>query len=291
MSVYLNDRWYKTQLRDVIENHRANNNYGFRAEDISGLIEGGAAAGRAAIWQDIISGQLDADRMDYLLRDSHHAGIEYGKYDWRRIVSTVQLVPDPESGTLRFGVSESGRHAAEALIIARYMMFNQVYFHKTRVILDFHFHRAMKSLLPDGAFPPPTPDGIQQYLEWDDWKVVGKLAAGEGGEHGDRLRNRDFFRQVWKTPEFPSYKDAELLKKVDEALGDMVAARCSASKSWYKVGDPDLPIATKLGTRPLSQESTIVGSLQPTNLTYLYVAPDDRAKADEIIKAIRDEGK
>jgi HD superfamily phosphohydrolase len=277
----------KGQLRDVIENHPANNNYGFRAEDISGLIEGGTQAGRSAIWQDVISGQLDADRMDYLLRDSHHAGVEYGKYDWRRIVATVKLVPDPESGTLRFGVHETGRHAAEALIIARYMMFNQVYFHKTRVILDFHFHETMTELLPGGKFPPPTPEGIVEYLKWDDWRVLGALSRQEGGEHGQRLLNRDFFREIWTTPEFPSEQDSLLLNSVEENLGSLVVARCAAGKSWYKLGDPDLPIAGQDGTKPLSQCSTIVGSMQPTNLTRLYVSPEHRVKAEEIVKTIR----
>lgn len=97
----------KKHFKEVIETHNDNNNYNFTIEEVSGLIEGGAAAGRASLWQDLISGQLDADRMDYLLRDSLHAGVEYGRYDWRRIVATVMLTADPESGTPRLGVSEA----------------------------------------------------------------------------------------------------------------------------------------------------------------------------------------
>lgn len=63
----------REHFKDVIENHPANNNFDFRADEVAGLIEGGAAAGRAALWQELVSGQLDADRMDYLLRDSYHA--------------------------------------------------------------------------------------------------------------------------------------------------------------------------------------------------------------------------
>jgi HD superfamily phosphohydrolase len=79
--------------------------------------------------------------------------VEYGRYDWRRIVATVKLVPDIETQTPRIGISSGGRHAAEGLIIARYMMFNQVYFHKTRVILDYHLQRAVKEMLPGGISP------------------------------------------------------------------------------------------------------------------------------------------
>jgi HD superfamily phosphohydrolase len=60
----------RSEFRDVIERHKANvNNYNFKADEIASLIEGKATESGAALWQDIISSQLDADRMDYLLRD------------------------------------------------------------------------------------------------------------------------------------------------------------------------------------------------------------------------------
>jgi len=150
-------------FKDIIDNHPENNNYRLRVEEITGLIQGGARAGQAALWQDLISGQIDADRMDYLLRDAYHAGVEYGRYDWRRMIAKVRIVTDPESGAPKIGVSEDGRHAAEAMIIARYMMFNQVYFHKTRVILDYHLQAALREMLLGGKFTPPTGPGISEY--------------------------------------------------------------------------------------------------------------------------------
>jgi uncharacterized protein len=273
-------------FKDVIESHKGNVNYAFTVDEVAGLIEGGVAAGRAALWQDLISGQLDADRMDYLLRDSYHCGVEYGHYDWRRIIATVELVRDVESGAPRLGVSEGGRHAAEGMIIARYMMFNSVYFHHTRVILDHHLHKALEAILPKGQFPAPTEELLPEYLKWDDWKVLGLLANGEGGEHGKRLCERDFYRQVWETPEFPNREDETKLKEVEDKLGALVAARCSASKSWYKVGEPDLPIAARRPgekPQPLSIRSTLVGHMEPTNIIRLYVKPENRAKAEGIL--------
>jgi uncharacterized protein len=99
----------RNEFRDVIERNKTNvNNYNIKADEIADLIEGKATESGAALWQDIVSSQLDADRMDYLLRDSYHAGVEYGRYDWRRIVATVQLVPDVETEAPRLGVSEQG---------------------------------------------------------------------------------------------------------------------------------------------------------------------------------------
>ena len=125
------------ELKDVIEDHPLNRNEGFRVGDVTSLLEGTAEAGKRLFWREIISGQMDADRMDYLLRDSLHVGVDYGRYDWRRLLNTVEamIVPEGEPSTngqgLRLGINEGGVHAAEALILARYFMFTQVYFHKT----------------------------------------------------------------------------------------------------------------------------------------------------------------
>jgi HD superfamily phosphohydrolase len=273
-------------FKDVIENHKHNRNFDFKVDDIIGLIEGGTKAGRAAIWQDLISGQLDADRMDYLLRDSYHAGVEYGKYDWRRIAATIQIVHDPETEAPRIGITAAGRHAAEAMLIARYMMFNQVYFHKTRVILDYHFQKAFSELLPNGKLP--LPDNLEEYISWDDWRVLGAIQGGGGGEHGERLRQRDFYRRAWETPEFPMPEDQENLGKVTQALGDLIAAKCEAAKSWYKVGSEDLIVLIdEGGTRPqpLSMLSTIVSNLRPSRVTRIYVREENRLIAQKRIEA------
>ena len=105
------------------------------------------AQGRSKLCSGVISlmAEMDADRMDYLLRDSYHAGVQYGRFDLRRVISTMKAVPDPEGGAPRLGISEGGFHSAEALVLARYFMFTQVYFHKTRVACDVHLREHSKS--------------------------------------------------------------------------------------------------------------------------------------------------
>ncbi len=272
-------------FKDVIENHPINSNYSFTAEDVAGLISGSPTK-NSAIWQDIISGQLDADRMDYLLRDSYHSGVEYGKYDWRRIASNVRLVRDPETSTPRMGISEGGRHAVEGLIIARYMMFNQVYFHKTRVILDYHLQNAMKDLLPGGHFTSPIGDGLDEYLKWDDWRVLGHLADGKGGEHGSRLVARDFYRQVWETSEFPDEEEASRLEQLRELMIPLGVVKLDAIKSWYKLGPTDLPVLQSDNhVEPLSECSTIVSRLDITRRSRLYISKDRKQEAIKILQA------
>ena len=165
---------------DVIKDHPLNTNYGFSAEEVARFLEGADEATNALFWRDLIDGQLDADRMDYLIRDSLHSGVGYGRYDWQRLVGTTVAVRSTEHREPGIGVMEGGWHAAEGLIIARYFMFTQVYFHKTRVILDYHLEKALQEMLPNGCFPKPSDEELDNYLEWNDWRVLGLLARGKG---------------------------------------------------------------------------------------------------------------
>jgi len=68
----------KNKLGDIIKNHDINQNYRISADEIAGLIEGNEEVlGRKIFWKQLISGQLDADRCDYLLRDPHHSHNNY----------------------------------------------------------------------------------------------------------------------------------------------------------------------------------------------------------------------
>ena len=96
------------------------------------------------ILKRLISSQLDVDRGDYLLRDSHHCGVEYGNFDYRRLFEMLRLVEGAEGG-LELAIDRGGVHSLEALILARYYMFTQVYFHKVRRIYDIYLSKYMKS--------------------------------------------------------------------------------------------------------------------------------------------------
>lgn len=272
----------RNRFADVIGSHRANNNYGFTADDVAALLEGSADTESALFWRGLVTSQMDADRMDYLLRDSHHAGVDYGRFDWRRLVQTIEAVPGVRGGSPALGVSEGGLHAAEGLILARYFMFTQVYFHKTRVAYDHHLKEALKKILPGGCFPPPTGERLDEYLDWDDWRVLGALKSGEGGEHGRRILDRDHYREIWHTPEIPDPVDEKKLKVQRNELGELVAAEIPAEKSWYNTGSSDIPVFTENPVRerkPLSYFSSVAKSIKLINQTRLYVKDEDRGEA------------
>lgn len=264
-------------LKDAIETHPLNDNCGFEANDVAALLEGSSIAKRAVFWRDLLDGQMDADRMDYLLRDSLHAGVQYGRFDLHRLVNTIVAIPGADGKGLRLGVTEGGWHAAEALVLARYFMFTQVYFHKTRVAFDVHLQGALRELLPDGLFPRPVNGGLAEYTSWDDWRVLGLLANGEGGDHGVRLAKRNHFREVYHTPESPTADDLGRLEEVKKELGDLVVAEVAAEKSWYKTGKADIPVVSQTRANrvePLSKYSSVVASIKPVRQRLVYVRPE-----------------
>lgn len=84
-----------------------------------------------ALLTQLVSGQLDADRMDYLLRDSYFTGTSYGNFDLERVLRTLRVV----NGKLV--VKESGIHTIEDYIMSRYHMYWQVYFHPLSRCYEF----------------------------------------------------------------------------------------------------------------------------------------------------------
>lgn len=95
----------------------------------------------------LISSQIDADRMDYLLRDAFYTGVSYGQFDMERLLRVMR--PGEDQAVFK----HSGMHAVEDYILSRYQMYWQVYFHpvtrSAEVILSKILNRA-KALLADG---------------------------------------------------------------------------------------------------------------------------------------------
>ena len=167
-------------------------------------------------------------------------------------------------------------------------MFTQVCFHKTRVAYGIHIREAMKELLPEGHFP--APERLDEFLAWDDWRVLGMLASGRGGEHGKRLSGRNHFRLVFQTNEVQTPGDKARLAKVRESLGGLLAAEMPAGKSWYKTGDTDIRVEDGRTHEPvpLSVRSSVVRNLGNNDQVLLYCSTENRSEATNKVKEALD---
>ena len=133
-------------------------------EDITKLAVGPEKAAdiEFSTWESILSeiivgDAFGADRMDYLLRDSHHAGVAYGRFDHYRLVDTLRILPpaaarEADDSEPALGLESGGIQSAEALMLARYFMYSQVYFHAVRRIYDIHLMDFLKEWLDGGVF-------------------------------------------------------------------------------------------------------------------------------------------
>ena len=88
--------------------------------------------------REFVSSQMDMDRVAYLRRDSVHCGVDYGVFDFRRLIESLTVVRNPDSRQLQLAIKRGGEHAFAALILARYQMTTQVYTHRIRRIYDHH---------------------------------------------------------------------------------------------------------------------------------------------------------
>lgn len=88
------------------------------------------------ILKKFISGELDADRSDYLLRDSYFCGVEYGKYDYSRYIHAFDLKKMESGGDYQIVIEEGSIPVIEAFLLARYHYNAQVVYHRTRIGYD-----------------------------------------------------------------------------------------------------------------------------------------------------------
>lgn len=128
---------------------------------------------------DVLTGELGADRVDFLLRDAHHSGQKSGDFDYRRLVGSLRLVPAPEQAEpgSRIGFDAGGWLVAEQMIVARYLMYQSLYFHRTKRIFEIHLEEFLRKWLASRFAREELPADLAEYLGLTDSVVWADLRA------------------------------------------------------------------------------------------------------------------
>ena len=92
--------------------------------------------------RDVVSGPLDADKQDYLLRDSYFCGVKYGVFDLQQLHREFTVVSDPTDGK-HLMITAHGVNALEQFVLAKHYLTAQVYKHRVRLITDQMIVRAI----------------------------------------------------------------------------------------------------------------------------------------------------
>ena len=286
-----------------------------RCEDIVKLAVGQKKAKdlEFSVWETILSeiivgDAFGVDRMDYLLRDSHHAGVGYGKFDHYRLIDTLRILPTPpsdeEGGSQEpgLGVEEGGIQSAEALMLARYFMYSQVYFHPVRRIYDIHLKDFLKEWLDGGVFSI----NLQRHLGMTDNEVTGALldAAFDESKPGHlrarRIVRREHFKLIYERNPIDVEINPEAGKAVFEALGAEFGAEKFRHDRYYQgSGATDFPVRLRDGqiVSSLAMSETL-NRVPVVSIDYVFAERSifDRAKKwlnqhrPEIIKPAEEEG-
>lgn len=259
----------------------------------------------------LISSQIDADRMDYLQRDSYFTGVSYGHFDMERILRVMRPIED------QVVIKSTGMHAVEDYIMSRYQMYWQVYFHpvtrSAEVILTKILHRA-KYLFETGNFQfklEPTHFAsffkgdvtLAEYLKLDESIVYYYFQLWQE-EDDDILRDlceRFMNRRLFKYIEFNPNKQMEAwmaLHRLFQTAGIdpeyylVVDSSSDLPYDFYRPGEEEerLPIHLLMPNqelKELSRHSDIVEAISGKKRTdHKLYFPMDKLEAltDEALK-------
>jgi len=150
----------------------------------------GSLQGKKQFLRDIVKSQLDADRMDYLLRDAHYTGVRYGTYDLEWLLHSLRLVE--YRGKTRLAVDfKKGLRAVEQFLLARFFMYHQVYFHRAvraweaaliclfKYLANFSPEERRRLLNNQVATAFNNPKDYHLLKEWHMWNAIENLSRND----------------------------------------------------------------------------------------------------------------
>ena len=226
----------------------------------------------------VISGELDVDRMDYLLRDSHNTGVAYGVIDYERIISNLKL----QNGLV---LDIKGVQAAEGALVSRYFMYPSVYQHHTTRIVNSMFRRALKREIDSGTI------NEKDIYKYDDFDIMVLFRNSDDELVKDlinRLDTRNIPKRV-KTMRLDNFKTPEKLYKIDQKTlrkaEEEIAEDYDIDKDYVFINIAEYPRFDEMKTQvnvdeklyPLTEISNIIGALSKAR----FNIPDISVYVDE----------
>lgn len=245
----------ESQLSDIISEK-------FDTQRITETIAGKGPIGSA------ISGELDVDRMDYLLRDSYYTGVAYGVIDVERLIYNMEL---GKNIVLR----QKGVQAAESMLLARYFMYPSVYQHHTTRIINSMFRKCLKNLFETGKIDP------RKIYQYDDLDIITTARAQTGyiKDMISRLDNRELFKTVFslkltelEDPDAVFRLGNREIKKIEMELSEDI----NIPEGYVLIDVPEYPSFDEMKTQvdvngsfvKLGDLSTIVHALKDARFNY-----------------------
>jgi len=239
----------------------------------------------------ITGNSFGADRMDYLLRDSHHAGVNYGCFDPIKLIEGLRVVIDTETDELALGLEYNSIHCAEALLLARYYMYSQVYCHDVRKAYDAHLEEYLKKKLHNGHFPTDW----EEIMKITDNEILVEMRdAAFNTKHelhhfAERLLCRKHFKTVYEINPLDKMKCPtifdDLVNVLKEEIGDKYIL---SQKKDPAPEENDFPVYKDNGSIERAiYLSKVIKNIPSVEFGLIFVQESFRDKAENLVDATR----
>jgi uncharacterized protein len=254
---------------------------------------------------EIVSGSLSADMMDYLQRDGYFTGAEHAKIDHKRIIQSLDVYKN------RLALDRSALYSFESMILSRYQMFKAVYFHKTVRSAEVMLLEAIRLADDEAGF---TSLNLDEYVKLTDESVVARILA-LSDKSADIRRAKKFVQD---------YQNRRLLKcvfelimtsrhfKSQDDLRDKIAKKALVDKNEIfvdtsrtsslpltpsKEKTKSITLITKESSKsvakeiPFSKIPVVASMADSMNILRIYTASQYRKKVEIAAKSILGEQK
>ena len=236
----------------------------------------------------LVSSELDMDRVDYLLRDSHFAGVEYGRFDHRWLLAHLRS-HKVDGDRVHLALEQRAIYAFDDFLLSRYHMFLMVYYHYRPVVFEEMMLRWFKET---GGYAVPA--DVEEYVEADDGWLMARLRSSRS-EWAARIVERRPYKLLMERHGGPDVGLAGFASRLEEAGVPLIQTDSWGVLSKYAAGastDLQGPTLYVVDESPLLpepvrpiQESTdlFVRYAQRRRLSRLYVPPSDVARASALL--------
>jgi HD superfamily phosphohydrolase len=237
----------------------------------------------------IVSSELDVDRMDYLARDSYYCGTSYGHVDSDWLIAN--LTYHQNGNDLNLALNRKALYTFDDFLISRYHMYLMVYFHHKGIIYDEMLLRYLRS--PDCEFRLPA--DVEEYIKFDDYRLHAQMSQSKN-YWAKAISERRPFRMLLESHEQKGNEISLLEKTLEKEKIKTIRANSTGRLSKYYSGlnTDGLPIfvidrdwgSGKKATK-IEHTTEVFGKYhEARRIERLYVSREEYPPAEEIARKL-----
>lgn len=190
------------------------------------------------LFKNIISGELDVDKMDYLLRDSYFSGCKYGIYSLDHLLTTLRIGYDTNTHKLLLAIILKGLGALEDFVNSRFQSYIQLYNHKTVVGFRWLLKEAINEVLEDPIYLKKVKkcitdiDSLKNFTDTFFWEAF-RIKSLDQNTFSYRLINRKKLKYLKTISDATSLKEGKIKKDLEKIYNNVVI--CTSPIKFSKI--------------------------------------------------------